>query len=250
MSVASASHGKRAPLRGVPAVGHRHAGAILEPLLAAPSNTAGCGGRSEKPCRRIILDAVEYVVRSEIACRQLPVECPPAGTVHEIFVRWISGAVWHRILDAPRHRLRVRAGRGRCPTSAMIGSQTVLVAGHGAPIRHLTRRREATAGVKRPIAVDVSGLLLAVAVTAASIQDRDAGHRLLAGLPDTFSTIRLVCAGQWLPETPTLLGSKCSGPAGRHHRTHSRQHRIPCPAPSLGGRADLRLAQQIPPLRP
>ena len=31
-------------------------------------------------------------------------------------------------------------------------------------------------GVKRHIAVDVNGLLLAVVVTAASIQDRDAAH--------------------------------------------------------------------------
>ncbi|WP_254900714.1 transposase [Rhodococcus sp. 1168] len=37
-------------------------------------------------------------------------------------------------------------------------------------------------------------LLLTVVVTAASIQDRDAGHRLLAALRGTFSTIRLVRA--------------------------------------------------------
>ncbi|MGW5153772.1 transposase [Rhodococcus koreensis] len=39
-----------------------------------------------------------------------------------------------------------------------------------------------TNGAKRHIAVDVNGLLLAVVVTAASIQDRDAAHQLLAGL--------------------------------------------------------------------
>lgn len=48
--------------------------------------------------------------------------------------------------------------------------------------------------MKRHIAVDVTGLLLTVVVTAASIQDRAAGHRLLAMLRGTFSTIRLVWA--------------------------------------------------------
>src|SRR6188472_4254385 len=55
--------------------------AILEPLLAAPGSTAGRGGRPEKHCRRVIVDAILYIVRSRIAGRQLPVEFPPAGTV-------------------------------------------------------------------------------------------------------------------------------------------------------------------------
>ena len=50
-----------------------------------------------------------------------------------------------------------------------------------------------------PHRVDVTGLLLAVVVTAASIQDRDAGHRLLAILRGTFSTIRLVWADGGYP---------------------------------------------------
>jgi transposase len=51
-----------------------------------------------------------------------------------------------------------------------------------------------TNGVKRHIAVEVNGLLLTVVVTAASIPDRDAAHRLLAALRGSFSTIGLVWA--------------------------------------------------------
>src|SRR5271166_693086 len=54
--------------------------AILEPLLPAPGSTAGRGGRPEKHCRRVIVDAILYIVRGGIAWRQLPVEFPPAGT--------------------------------------------------------------------------------------------------------------------------------------------------------------------------
>lgn len=40
--------------------------------------------------------------------------------------------------------------------------------------------------------MDVNGLLLTVMVTAASIQDRGAAHRLLTGLRGGFSTVRLI----------------------------------------------------------
>src|SRR4051812_37297386 len=49
-------------------------------------------------------------------------------------------------------------------------------------------------GRKRHIAVDTNGLLLAVVVTIAAIQDRDAGLRLLGALRARFSTISLVWA--------------------------------------------------------
>lgn len=45
----------------------------------------------------------------------------------------------------------------------------------------------------------MNGLLLAVVVAAASIQDRDAAHRLLAALRGRFSTIRLVWADGGYP---------------------------------------------------
>ena len=49
-------------------------------------------------------------------------------------------------------------------------------------------------GRKRHVAVDSNGWLLAVLVTAANVQDRDAGHRLVALLRERFSTITLVWA--------------------------------------------------------
>jgi len=49
-------------------------------------------------------------------------------------------------------------------------------------------------GRKRHIAVDTGGLLLAVVVTMAGIQDRDGACRLLVALRERFSTISLVWA--------------------------------------------------------
>jgi len=49
-------------------------------------------------------------------------------------------------------------------------------------------------GRKRHLAVDTTGLLLAVVVTVAGIQDRDGACRLLAALRARFSTITLIWA--------------------------------------------------------
>src|SRR3954465_1075308 len=111
MPVVPAPRGGRTWWRGVLVVGDQWA--ILEPLLPAPGSTAGRGGRPEKHCRRLIVDAILYIVRGGIAWRQLPVEFPPAGTVYAVFARWARGGAWQRILDALRDRLRVRAGRDR-----------------------------------------------------------------------------------------------------------------------------------------
>ena len=174
--------------------------AILEPLLPAPGSTAGRGGRPEK-------------------------HCPPCdrGRHPGHRARWYRGAAtaggvrasrdgvrglrplgpqrgwWQRILDALRDRLRVRAGRDRCPTAAIIDSQTVPAADTVPRSSRGWDGGKRTNGVKRHIAVDVNGLLLAVVVTAASIQDRDAAHRLLAALRGSFSTIGLVWADGGYP---------------------------------------------------
>jgi transposase len=67
-----------------------------------------------------------------------------------------------------------------------------------------------TKGRKRHIAVDTLGLVLAVVVTAANIQDRDGAHRLLAALHARFSTVSHIWAdggyaGRLLPWTRKVL---------------------------------------------
>ena len=223
--------------------------AILEPLLPAPGSTAGRGGRPEKHCRRVIVDAILYIVRGAIAWRQLPVEFPPAATVYAV-------------LHAGPAARRGSASSTRCATDCGCGP-----GGTGArPRRSSTRRRyppptpypdptaagmaaRRTNGVKRHIAVDVNGLLLGVVVTAASIQDRDAAHRLLAALRGSFSTIALVLGRRRLPRTVAHLGERRSHPYYADHQTHPRRRWFPRPAPHLGGREKFRVDQQAPPLR-
>jgi transposase len=140
-----------------------------------------------------VLDAIFYLVRGGIAGAQLPSEFPPVSTVYDFLRRWVAAGAGRQIHDALRGRLRLRAGRDPCPTAAIIDSQTVPAAdtvpnsSRGWDGGKVNRR-------KRHIPVNVTGMVLFVLVTTASMQDRDAGLRLLAGLREASSTIRLIWA--------------------------------------------------------
>jgi transposase len=168
--------------------------AVLAPLLPPPGNTAGRGGRPEKHPRRLVLDAIFYLVRGGIAWAALPRDFPPHQTVYGLFGRWARQGIWQQIHDALRDLVRVHEGRDPLPTAAIIDSQSVRGAD---TVPGTTRGYDAgkkVNGRKRHIAVDTGGLLLAVVVTIAGIQDRDAAHRLLTQLRGRFSTVALVWA--------------------------------------------------------
>jgi len=168
--------------------------ATLAALLPAPAYRTSNGGRPEKHCRRRILDAVFYLVRGGLPWRQLPVEFPPWPTVYYWFARWRDDGTWQRIHDALRDQARLSAGRQPAPTAAIVDSQSVRAA---ATVTRVSRGFDAAKkvnGRKRHLAVDTLGLLLIVLVTAASVQDRDAGYRLLTSLRQRFSTVVLVWA--------------------------------------------------------
>jgi transposase len=163
------------------------------PLLPAAGSTGGRGGRPETGDRRLVLDAIFYLVRGGIAWRALPADFPPHQTVYALFRRWTRARAWCRIYAALRERARLADGRGPVPTAAVIDSQTVRAA-DTIPTASSGYDGGKIKGRNRHVAVDTGGLLLAVVVTTASLQDRDGGFRNTAALREAFSTITLVWA--------------------------------------------------------
>ncbi|ORT46913.1 IS5 family transposase [Frankia sp. KB5] len=168
--------------------------AVIEPLLPLPGSATSKGGRPEKWPRRTVLDAIFYLVRGGIAWAQLPHDFPPPKTIYDIYRRWATAGVWQRVHDCLRDVLRVHAGRDPLPTAAIVDSQTVRAADTVPSSTAGYDAGKKTKGRKRHIATDTNGLLLAVVVTAASIQDRDGAHRVLAALRDGFGAVRHVWA--------------------------------------------------------
>lgn len=143
---------------------------------------------------RATLDAVGYVARYGVEWRALPVDFPPYAAVYAFFVRWSARGLPERLAGRLRGRIRIAAGRGELPTAGSIDSQSVKASEAVAAGACGYDAGKKTKGQKRHIAVDTLGLLLCVIVTAASVQDRDGAHCLLARLREKFSTVTLVWA--------------------------------------------------------
>jgi putative transposase len=151
--------------------------AVLEPEIPAPRP----GGRPRKTDMREVLNGLFYITHEGCTWRALPHDFPPWRTVYNYFDAWKRDGTWDRIRDILRVRLRKAAGRPLSPRVACIDSQSVKTAGGGREVG--TDGGKKVRGRKRHIVVDTLGLLLAVVVTAANVDDAKAARRLFAQMP-------------------------------------------------------------------
>ncbi|MDM4718623.1 IS5 family transposase [Micromonospora sp. WMMA1363] len=101
----------------------------------------------------------------------------------------------HRMHNSLREQVRVQVeDRGRQPTAALVDSQSVRGAETVGRVSRGYDAGKRVNGRKRHIAVDTCGLLLAVLITGANVQDRDGARPLLRALHACFPGIRLVWA--------------------------------------------------------
>ena len=118
-----------------------------------------------------------------------------------------EGRIWERIHDKLREKLRRASGKKATPTAAIVDSQSIRTA-EGGELRGYDAGKKIT-GRKRHVAVDTLGLLLAVTVLPADIQDHDGAVFVLWKLKQQFSRLRVVFADSALqPERPDRLGER------------------------------------------
>ena len=120
-----------------------------------------------------------YLDRTGCAWRYLPADFPPWQTVYGYFAAWRDDGTLARLHDALRAQVRAAGGRDPEPTAAVIDSQSVRAADTVPKATRGWDNAKKVNGRKRHIAVDTTGLLLAVVITAACVQDRDAARPLL-----------------------------------------------------------------------
>jgi putative transposase len=159
-------------------------------LLANLIPDAKPGGRPRKWSPRALLNAICYLLRAGCAWRLLPHDFPPWATVYRYFRRWQADGTWDRLHRVLHLGLRGSEDREEEPSAAIIDSQSVKTTARGGESGFDAAKN--VKGRKRHILVDTLGLLLAVVVTAADVQDADGGARLLARVRERLPRLELI----------------------------------------------------------
>jgi putative transposase len=175
---------------------------LLEPLVLAFENRIRPGPALTVDLREVV-NTLLYLNRTGCQWRMLPHDLLPKSTVYDYFAKWRDHGVWEKIVTALREQVRQQTPKASAPeemreatpSAACVDSQTVKTTEMGGP--HGYDGGKKINGRKRHLVVDTLGLLLAVVVTAANVDDA-AGARQVVG--------RLQPAA--MPRLETIFGDK------------------------------------------
>jgi putative transposase len=100
------------------------------------------GGRPRSVNMRQVLNGLFYLARTGCAWRMLPKDYPPKDTVYYYFKTFRQDGTWERLHDVVRKRVRVKHGKHRQPSAAILDSQSVKTTEKRGSVAATTRARK------------------------------------------------------------------------------------------------------------
>ncbi len=136
--------------------------------------------RKRKYNLRQVVNAIFYVVKGGIPWRLMPNDLPAWKSVYYYYAKFRKAGIWQELNDALREKVREKKGRKLSPSAAILDSQSVKTSLVGGQRGYDAAKH--VKGRKRHILVDTLGLLLAVTVHRADIDERKGAGFLLRRL--------------------------------------------------------------------
>lgn len=144
--------------------------------------------RSRKYDLRHIVNAILYLVKTGCQWRMLPHDFPGWKIVYYYFSAWKKALIIEHIHEVLVEKARKQKGRNEEPTVGIIDAQSVKNTLVSSESRGFDAGKKIK-GIKRHVIVDSLGLILAVVIQSACVQDRNGGVEVVEKMVECWRSI-------------------------------------------------------------
>ena len=144
--------------------------------------------RSRKYELREIVNAILYLVKTGCQWRMLPGDFPQWTIVYYYFSVWKQNGILEEIHECLVEKIRKQRNKKEEPSIGIIDAQSVKSTLVSSQDKGFDAGKKIK-GIKRHIIVDTLGLILAVVIQGASVQDRDGAISVIDKLTENWKKI-------------------------------------------------------------
>ena len=145
--------------------------------------------RNRRYSLREIVNAILYLVKTGCQWRMLPSDFPGWKLVYYYFSTWKRASVIEQIHEALVEKVRKKHGKQEEPSVGIIDAQSIKNTLVSIEDRVWFDAGKRIKGIKRHIIVDTLGLILAVVIQSASVQDRVGGLDVVQKLVESWRKV-------------------------------------------------------------